>query len=72
MAVIRHKQVFSSNVQSVGYDDASGDLHVVYTNGRTAVHQGVPPDVAAKVTSAASVGSALHEHIRGKYDFRYV
>jgi len=68
---VQHKKVFSSHIDQIGYDSASGELHVTYTNGKVAIHQGVPPGVAERVTGAASIGQALHEHIKGRYAHRY-
>jgi hypothetical protein len=66
------RSVFSSHISTVGYDDASGNLTVAYQNGKTSVHAGVPPDVAAKVMGSASIGQALHKHIRGRFDHSYL
>jgi len=68
---IQHRKVFSSHIDRVGYDAASGELHVTYNSGRVAIYQGVPPGVASQVTGAVSIGSAMHEHIRGRYNHRY-
>lgn len=68
------KRVFSSHVDAIGYED--GELWVQYRdrNGTTttAVHMGVPPEVGNAVVGAPSVGSALHQMVRGRYDMRYV
>ena len=68
---VQHRQVFSSHLDKIGYDAAAGELHVTYQNGKVSIYQGVPPGVAERVTGAASIGSALHEHIRGRYPHRY-
>jgi len=63
---------FSSHVNAVGYDENSSELHVVFKNGKTAVYQGVPADVAERVQGAASVGSALHDLVKGKFEHKYL
>ena len=68
---IRSKNFFSSHVDTVTYDDASGRLSVKYQNGSVAVHTGVPPGVADNVFDAVSIGKALHTHIRGKFPHGY-
>lgn len=68
---IQHRSVFSSHIDKVGYDPASGELHVTYKTGQVAIHEGVPPGVAQQVTGAASIGKAIHQHIRGQYSHRY-
>ena len=75
----RMRSVFSSHVDSIGYDGETGELHVryrgTYKGGagvKTAIYANVPPDVAARVMSAPSIGEALHAHVKGKYDHGYI
>lgn len=69
---IHHKPVFSSHVNTVGYDDATGELHVAYRNGKVSIYEGIPPEVAIKAQGgAASIGKLIHDEIRGKYGHRY-
>lgn len=65
------RSVYSSHLDAIGYDPDTQALHVRYKRGRTGVFVGVPPDVAADVVNAASIGSALRARVRGKYEFRY-
>ncbi len=70
------KRVFSSHINSVGYDPDSKELHVEFQGkgggtGRTAVYMDVPPTVAKLVVDAPSVGTALHEHVKGQYALGY-
>ena len=64
------RPVLSSHIQAVGYDAAARTLHVDYA-GKTAVYRNVPPESAANVTGSVSIGAALHEHIRGRYEHGY-
>lgn len=66
------KPVFSSHVQSVGYDEATGDLLVNWNTGRISAYEGVPPELAESVSRAPSVGEALHAMIKPKFKHRYV
>jgi len=66
------QNVFSSHVNSIGYDEPSGELHVTFSTGRTAVYQGVPPKVARDVMEAPSIGEAMWRQIRGHYEFGYL
>lgn len=61
-------QKLSSHVSAVGYDAESGELHIEYSNGTKAVYHGVPADIAELVTNGYSVGSALHNHVKGKFE----
>lgn len=70
------KTVFSSTVARLGYDPTSKELHVEFRGkngkaGKTAVYIDVPSDVAALVVDAPSVGTALHQFIKGKYAHGY-
>lgn len=67
------RNVFSSHVEAIGYDEGSGELHVTFgRNGKTAVYQGVPTDIARDVMNAPSIGEAMWNSIRGKYAFGYL
>lgn len=65
------RNVFSSHVDQIGYDPETQELHVKYTKGQYAIYQDVPPDKAATVMGSASIGSALHEHIKGSFEHEY-
>ena len=65
------KKVFSSHIEEVAYDDAKGRLSVTYKNGNVSHHDGVPPGIAHQVMNAPSIGTALHAHIRGKFNHAY-
>ena len=67
LRVIQSKPVFSSFVDKISYDDATQEFSIQYTAGGSTTYQKVPPDVADKVLGAASVGAALHEHVRGQF-----
>ena len=64
--------VQSSNVAAVGYDHEAQELHVEFKGGGMYIYEGVPPDVAAQVQGAPSVGKAINEHCKDCFDFRKV
>ena len=64
--------VFSSHVDAIGYDEASSELHVTFSTGKTAVYQDVPTHIARDVMNAPSIGEAMWNSIRGKYSFGYL
>jgi len=66
------RNVFSSHVQSIGHDPETSELTVVYKNGTHTIYDGVPEDVATKIFQSESIGSALHEHVKGQYQHRYL
>jgi hypothetical protein len=65
------KNVFSSHVQSVGYDDETNELIVVWQNGRTSAYAGVDEGTALALANAPSVGTMLHQEIKNSYPHRY-
>lgn len=73
MAAPPMRNVFSSHVDAIGYDEESGELHVTFSRtGKTAVYQGVPPKVARDVLEAPSIGEAMWGSIRGRFPFGYL
>jgi hypothetical protein len=73
---VEMRSVYSSHVDEIGYDPDTEELHVKYDTGKTAVYEGVPSAVAVAVgavgPSPPSIGEALHAHVRGKYQHRYL
>ncbi len=64
------RQVYSSVVQEIGYED--GKLAVVWKRtGKTSTYTGVPPEVAQRVMNAPSIGQALRESVQGTYSHGY-
>jgi len=57
--------VKSSNVDAVGYDPASRKMHIRFKNGGTYCYHDVPQDKHAALIAAPSVGSFVHQNIRG-------
>ena len=62
---IRWERVNSSNVDSVGYDEAFGRLYAVFLGGACYVYSDVPPDVWAALLAAASKGAFFYDVVRG-------
>ncbi len=68
---LKMKKVFSSHIDAVGYDPDSKELHVRFQKGKTAVYMDVPADTAQMVVDAPSVGTALHQFVKGKFAHGY-
>jgi hypothetical protein len=64
--------VSSSNLKSVGYDPNSALLEIEFQGGSIYQYSGVPQNVHQALMAATSLGSFVHEHIRGKYSYRKV
>jgi hypothetical protein len=65
------KQVYSSHVDTVHYDEKTKELSVTWQTGKTSVYSGVPADLADKVAKSWSVGSAIRDQIKPYYEHRY-
>lgn len=66
------KDVYSSMVREVGYDEESKSMIVVWTNGRKSAYEGVDEGLAIQCATAPSVGSMINQDIKGKYPHRYI
>ena len=66
------RDVYSSMVSQVGYDDETKELLVKFSkSGKVAAYQGVPLELATQLANAPSVGSMLTNEIKPYYPFRY-
>lgn len=66
-------QVFSSNVQSVGYNRQTSTLVVVWKkNGKRSAYAGVPENIADELARAPSVGSMMRTEIIPVYQHKYM
>lgn len=62
------RPVSSSNIASIGYDEATSDLYVTFLgSGRTYKYENVPPGEFSMLERAGSVGSYFAENIKGQY-----
>lgn len=66
------KQVWSSHIETIGYEPETKELHVVWDTGKTSVYHDVQPDVANDVMSAPSIGKALHKWVKDKHEHSYL
>lgn len=64
------RKVYSSHVNSVGYDEEAQEMTVEFSNGSVVVYS-VPPDIASSVLSAPSIGEEIWRSVRGQFGFRY-
>jgi KTSC domain len=66
------KNVFSSHVETIGFNDETGELEVTWKNGRRSVYEGVDEGTAVALANAPSVGRMLHNEIKNQFRHRYV
>lgn len=57
----------SSNVAKLEYEASRHELIVHFKNGGMYRYDRVPPESFAALKNAQSVGSHLHQHIKGKH-----
>lgn len=62
--------VTSSNVEAVGYDASSQELHVQFLNGRTYVYSEVEEYKFTEMLSGGSVGVYLNQNIKPNHGYR--
>ena len=60
--------VESSNIEAVGYDDATRSLTVKFKNGTTFRYDDVEPEHYENMISADSVGSYFHKNVRNDHE----
>jgi hypothetical protein len=61
--------VDSSNIEAIGYDDSTQDLHVRFVAGTTYIYHGVPREVFDNFMDAPSKGSFLNRELKNAYQF---
>jgi len=61
--------VDSSNIEAIGYESTTQDLHVRFLSGGYYVYHQVPEHVFDAMIQAASKGSFLNREIKGVYGF---
>lgn len=66
------RNVFSSHVSEVAWDEDSNSMIVTWKNGRRSAYIGVTEAVALECSKAASVGTYLNNEIKPYYEHRYV
>jgi len=64
--------VESSNVESVGYDEASETVYVRYLNGTLYIYKGVPKWEFENLKDAPSIGSYLHRNYKNVYPYERI
>lgn len=57
----------SSNVEAIGYDEASKELHVTFRGGTTYSHDDVPHSLFLEFSESLSKGSFYAKEIRNKF-----
>lgn len=64
--------VNSSTIASVGYNPDSAILEIEFHNGGVYRYTGVPGSLHGRFMAAASLGSFLHQHIKGSFPYQRI
>lgn len=64
--------VSSSNIESVGYDEATLTVCVKFLNGSLYAYKGVPSFEYEGLKNAPSVGSYLHRNFKNVYPYERI
>lgn len=67
-----HIPVQSSNVRSVGYDEARKTLEVRFHNGGLYAYYGVPKAKYQGLMAASSKGKYLNANIKNRYKYKKI
>jgi hypothetical protein len=64
---MKHTQVDSSWIKSVGYEPQGGKMEITNINGKTSVHHNVPMATYQAFMVAPSMGAFFHAHIKKQH-----
>ncbi|MGE5620703.1 MAG: KTSC domain-containing protein [Sphingomonadaceae bacterium] len=66
---MKRQRVESSNLRSVGYDEAQQILEIEFWSGGVYRYYGVPPEVYRELLEASSKGRYFLSKIRNEYRY---
>ncbi|MDR7284135.1 hypothetical protein J2X84_002968 [Pseudomonas corrugata] len=64
---MERRPVSSSNLASVGYDEANSLLHIEFNSGKIYEYHGVPESVYQDLINAGSPGGYFHSHVKNVF-----
>ena len=64
--------VSSSNIESIGYEEANEQVFVRFLDGSVYVYKGVPGQEFESLRDAPSLGSYLHRNYKNIYPYERV
>lgn len=66
------QSVSSSNIESIGYDEATSVLEIEFHNGSIYQYFKVPRDIYDELMSANSHGKFFFENIKNSFSFQKI
>ncbi len=61
--------VDSSNIEAIGYDEDTQELHVQFLSGGHYIYSDLPRDIFDQLMNAPSKGSFLNREVKNIYQF---
>lgn len=61
--------VDSSNIEAIGYDEDTQELHVQFLSGYCYVYHDVPKSIFDDLLYAPSKGSFLNREVKGRFHY---
>lgn len=72
MSLPEMKQVSSSNLESIGYDEQNQEVYVRFLNGSIYVYKGVSEHEFQNLIEAPSCGSYLNRNFKNVYPYERI
>lgn len=69
---IEKEYVSSSNIEAIGYDEDTETLRIWFLNGSIYDYSGVKLMEFEGLKNAPSLGSYMHQNIRGQYPYEKI
>jgi len=66
---MERKQIESSNIISIGYDENKNEMEVEFKEGGIYIYNGVSKESHENLINSPSIGSHFYKHIKGKHNF---
>ena len=72
MSLPEMKQVTSSNIESIGYDEENQEVYLRFLNASLYVYKGVPQHEHQNLMEAPSQGSYLNRNFKNVYPYERI
>lgn len=66
---MEHQIVYSSMINSIGYDPNTSEMEVEFNDGTTVTYSDVPKYIYNEFISSTSKGKFFHQNIKDIYDY---
>lgn len=72
MEELKLREVQSSNIEQIGYNEGSEVLYVKYKSGKVYAYDKVPKNIYEGLEKAESKGSYMNSQVKGKFSFKII